>query len=309
MKCVVFGGGGFIGSHLSEALIKAGHDVTIFDKPNARYLECFHQQNANIFTGDFFNETDLDRSLKGCDVAYHLVSVTVPQTSNENPAYDVKANILGTLQLLEAAKKASVQKIVFASSGGTVYGIPYELPIKENHLTDPITSYGITKLTIEKYLQLYWRLYGLDYCILRIANAYGERQSVTKTQGVIPTFLDNALQKKEIVVWGDGAVIRDYIYVRDIVRAFIDATLYKGEPRIFNIGSGQGHSLNQIISLLEAITQLPLQVRYTLGRPFDVPVNILDISRAQTLLNWYPSISLLDGITRMHDWMLNNNQR
>ena len=304
MKCVIFGGGGFIGSHLSEALIEDGHDVSIFDRPDARYLENSRQQGANILTGDFFNPSDISRAIINCDIVYHLVSVTVPQTSIDNPRYDVEANVIGTLQLLDEMRKAQIPRIIFASSSGTVYGIPQEIPITESHPTEPMSSYGICKLTIEKYLHLYWMLYGLDYCILRIANAYGERQPITETQGVISSFLDKVLPKSEMIVWGDGSVIRDYVYVSDIAKAFLRASHYKGESRIFNIGGGQGHSLNDIVSILEDITRQPLQPKYLPGRPFDVSVNVLDISRAKQHLNWQPEIGLQEGISRTFEWML-----
>lgn len=309
MKCVIMGGGGFIGSHLSETLLADGHEVIIFDRPGARYLEYSRRQGAMIATGDFFNPEDVNRAILNCDVVYHLVSTTVPQTSNDNPHYDVEANVIGTLRLLDELRKAQIQKIIYASSGGTVYGIPQEIPIKESHATEPISSYGICKLMIEKYLHLYWTLYGLDYRILRIANAYGERQPVTETQGVISVFLDKVLHRDEITVWGDGSIMRDYIYVGDIAKAFLRAAMYKGEAKIYNIGSGQGHSLNDILGTIEAITQSPLQTQNVQGRLFDVPVNVLDISRAKQHLNWQPTVGLFEGISRTYEWMMNEQKK
>ena len=309
MKCVVLGGGGFIGSHLNEALLASGHEVTIFDRPAAPYLEYARERGAIIITGDFFNPEDTRRAIAGCDVVYHLVSGTVPQTSNDNPRYDVEANVLGTLQLLDELRKARIQKIVYASSGGTVYGIPQEIPIKESHPTEPTSSYGICKLTIEKYLYLYRTLYGLNYRILRPANAYGERQFVTETQGVISAFLDKAVHGGKITVWGDGSIMRDFIYAGDLARAFLSAAAYEGEERIFNIGSGQGHSLNDIFAAIENIVQHPLQVEHGPGRPFDVPINILDIARARKDLAWEPTIGLLEGISREYEWMLKEQEK
>jgi UDP-glucose 4-epimerase len=245
----------------------------------------------------------MEKVLTDCEVVYHLVSATVPQTSNENPTLDVESNVLGTLRLLAAAREAQVKKIVFASSGGTVYGIPKEIPIKESHPTNPTSSYGITKLTIEKYLYLYSILYGLNYCILRIANAYGERQPVTGTQGVIGAFLDKALHNSEIKVWGDGSIMRDYTYIGDIVSAFVKAGTYEGDPRVFNIGAGQGHSVNDIINIIEQVIQRPLETNYMSGRVFDIPVNILDISRAKMYLHWQPTVGLLEGISRTFEWL------
>jgi UDP-glucose 4-epimerase len=304
MRCVVVGGGGFIGSHLCEALLAEGHEVTVFDRAEAPNLDRLRQKGAILSIGDFFNHDDLQRSLENQDVVFHLLSTTVPQTSNDDPAYDVEANVIGTLRLLDLARKAHIKKMIFASSGGTVYGIPQEIPIKESHPTDPTSSYGIAKLSIEKYLHLYWILYGSDYCVLRLANAYGERQRSTATQGVIPVFLERALRNNEINVWGDGSVMRDYIFVTDISNALVKVLTYSGEMKVFNIGSGQGHSLNDVIHVIESVTGRPLQVKYTNGRSFDVPVSVLDISRAKNYLNWVPTINLFEGVTRMYAWML-----
>lgn len=304
MKCVVVGGGGFIGSHLCEALMVEGHDVKVFDREVSPNLDRLKQKGAVLSIGDFFNPEDIQRDLANQDVVFHLLSTTVPQTSNDDPAYDVEANVIGTLRLLDLARKARIKKVIFASSGGTVYGIPQEIPIKESHPTDPTSSYGIAKLTIEKYLYLYWTLYGLDYCVLRISNAYGERQRSTATQGVIPVFLERALRNNEVIVWGDGSVMRDYVFVTDISKALLKAVTYSGEMKVFNIGSGQGHSLNDIIHVIESVTGKPLQVKYTNGRSFDVPISVLDISRAKNYLYWSPTISLLEGIVRMHAWMV-----
>lgn len=308
MRCVIIGGGGFIGSHLCETLLAEKHEVTVFDREEAPNLERLRQIGAVLSIGDFFNPEDLRRSLENQDVIFHLLSTTVPQTSNEDPAYDVETNVIGTLRLLDEARKAHIKKVILASSGGTVYGIPQEIPIKENHPTDPTCSYGITKLAIEKYLHLYWTLYGLDYCILRLANAYGERQRPTATQGVIPVFLERALQNDEIIVWGDGSVMRDYIFVTDISHALVKALTFSGEIKVFNIGSGQGHSLRDLIHIIETVTGRPMKVKYTDGRAFDVPISVLDISRAKNYLNWTPTTSLFEGITRMYAWMVKEHE-
>lgn len=304
MRCLVLGGGGFIGSHLCQSLLEAGVEVALFDRPEARYLNLPALAGVQVFTGDFSDPDHVAPALAGRDLVYHLVSATVPQTSNENPQLDIEANVVGTLHLLEAARKARVGRIVFASSGGTVYGIPQEIPIKESHPTDPISSYGICKLAIEKYLHLYWSAYDLDYRILRIANAYGVRQPVNTTQGAIASFLHRALHGEELTVWGDGSVMRDYIYVSDIVDALIKAGNHAGESKLFNIGAGQGHSLLDIIGSIEQVIQQPLQVRYLPARAFDVPMNVLDISRARMQLSWQPAVGLLEGISRTHEWML-----
>jgi len=175
--CLVLGGAGFIGSHLTHALARAGHRVRAFDRPHVDSLaELAGRGDCEIVTGDFLNPKDLALALAGSEIVFHLVSTTLPQASNENPSYDVETNLLGTLRLLELCRRERVRKVVFISSGGTVYGVPRTVPIAESHPTQPTCAYGIHKLAIEKYLHLEHLLHGLDYCVLRPANLYGERQ-------------------------------------------------------------------------------------------------------------------------------------
>ena len=297
MKCLILGGAGFIGSHLAEGLLAEGHQVRIFDRPNlALPAELLADSRIEWHEGDFLNVDDLARVVPGNEVIFHLVSATLPKSSNDNPAYDVETNVIGTLRLLDIARTNEVKRIIFASSGGTVYGLPHTLPISESHSTEPLASYGITKLAIEKFLHMYRALHGLDYCILRLANPFGERQRVGAAQGAVAVFLHRAWHDETIHIWGDGSVVRDYIYIKDVVRAFVKALSYQGEPRVFNIGSGQGMSLNQLLAGIEALLGRPVAVEYEQGRKFDVPVNVLDISRARNLLGWQPTVSFRDGL-------------
>jgi UDP-glucose 4-epimerase len=214
MKCLVLGGGGFLGSHLSESLLAQGHAVRIFDRPNLVRFKSFQRGDpVEWVEGDFVNREHVAHAVSGCDIVYHMVSTTLPRSSNENPSYDVETNVIGTLNLLEAAQKNKIRKFIFVSSGGTVYGIPQEIPIKESHPTEPICSYGIGKLAIEKYINLFHLLHGMEYCVLRLANPYGERQRIAAAQGAVAVFLDKALRNEEIEIWGDGSVIRDYFHV------------------------------------------------------------------------------------------------
>ena len=161
---LIIGGGGFIGSHLADELLRAGHSVRIFDRPNLkRYREFLPDESCEWIDGDYANQEDLKRVIPGSDVVIHLVSTTLPKSSNDNPIYDVETNLVGTLRLLEISRSSGVKKILFISSGGTVYGVPESVPISESHPTNPICSYGICKLTIEKYLRLFNQLHGLDY--------------------------------------------------------------------------------------------------------------------------------------------------
>jgi UDP-glucose 4-epimerase len=305
MKCLILGGAGFIGSHLADALLLLGHQVRIFDRPNlVRPESLCDDERIEWFEGDFLNLEDFAPAVIGVDIVFHLVSATLPKSSNENPLYDIETNLVGTLRLLELARQHSVKRIIFTSSGGTVYGVPKQLPISESHSTDPLVSYGISKLAIEKYLHLYHELHGIDYCVLRIANPYGERQRVSAAQGAVAVFLNRALHRQPIHIWGDGSVTRDYIYIQDVVDALVSSINYQGEQRVLNIGSGQGLSLNEILDAIEHLLGHFVARSYEPARNFDVPSNVLDISLAKAQLQWQPRTSFHDGLIKTHDWML-----
>ena len=304
MKCVVLGGAGFIGSHLAERLLGAGHAVRIFDKddPGSTHWAA-GRRDIEWVRGDFLSPEDVRGAFAGCQAVFHLAWTTLPRSSNEDPVADVAANGIGTLHLLEAWRREAGGKFVFVSSGGTVYGVPRTVPIAEEHPTHPITSYGITKLTIEKYLELYRVLHGVDYCVLRIANPFGERQRVASGQGAVTTFLHHAHRNEPIEIWGDGSVVRDYLYVGDVAEALARALDYRGNSRIINIGGGVGRDLNQVLAAIENVIGRPVNRRYLPGRKFDVPANVLDIRLARTELGWQPVTPFEDGLRRTLRWI------
>jgi len=301
---LVFGGGGFIGSNLCAALLASGHQVRVFEYPHVQ-SQCPPHVISQIewIEGDFTNQSDVDEAMQGCDVAYHLVSTSLPKGSNDNPAYDVESNLVATVRMLESAVLHRLKKVIFASSGGTVYGIPVRAPITESHPTDPICSYGIVKLAIEKYLHLFQVLHGLDYCVLRLANPYGEGQRPISSQGAVAVFLQRAICDEQIEIWGDGTVTRDYIYIGDVISAMLKALDYTGTERIFNIGSGVGRSLNELIGEIETVLGRTVKHVHQPGRQFDVPVNVLDIKLASQHLSWRPSVQFAEGIRRTLAWM------
>lgn len=304
MKIVIFGGGGFIGSTIADRLLLDNHELRIFERPRVPPYRKFAQpERVEWMTGDFSSTHDLDDAIRGMDVVLHLVSTTLPKSSNDDPIYDVQSNVVATLQMLNAMVAHKVGKIVFISSGGTVYGNPTYLPIDEKHPTNPLVSYGITKLAIEKYLQMYSHLYGINAITLRVANPYGERQRIETAQGAIGVFLHHALKGLPIEIWGDGSVTRDYIHVSDVAEAFVRAVEYTGATTLFNISSGNGTSLNDLINMLENMLGRSADVRYKPGRPFDVPVSVLSNDLARAQLGWAPEVSMQDGIARTAQWM------
>jgi UDP-glucose 4-epimerase len=310
LRCLVLGGRGFIGSHLVDALLAQGHIVRCFDRP---YLtppdgSSPPQHNFELREGDFVSEADVAEALADCEICFHLVSTTLPKSSNADPVYDVESNVMATLRLLNRAVEAKLRKIVFVSSGGTVYGMPRQLPIPEHHPTDPLCAYGITKLAIEKYLELYRHLHGLDYTVLRIANPFGERQRIQSSQGAVAVFLGKVLRGEPVEIWGDGSVIRDYIYIADVVEALLRAMAHTGDERVFNIGSGRGRDLNEILDIMARVTGRPVNRRYLPGRAFDVPVSVLSITRANEILRWFPQTDFETGLARFAEWLQRNPQ-
>ena len=301
-SCLVLGGAGFIGSHVAEALAREGRRVRIFDRPHVDRLARL-RRSFEVFSGDFLDAQALLPALRGVEVVFHLVSTTLPKSSNDNPLYDVQSNVLGTLRLIELCRAQNVRKIVFVSSGGTVYGLPRSLPLREDHPTDPISSYGIQKLTIEKYLALNRRLHGLDYCVVRPSNLYGPRQRLDVAQGAVAVFLDRALRDEPIQIWGDGSVVRDYVYVADAVDALLKAAHFEGEPRVFNVGSGVGVSLNGLVEEIGTLLGRPLKVERGEARALDVPANVLDCSLALRHLGWRASTPLREGLRRTCEWL------
>jgi UDP-glucose 4-epimerase len=304
MKVVIFGGGGFIGSTVADRLLLDGHELRIFERPRVSpYRKFAESERVEWIAGDLSSTHDVSDAISGVDVVLHLISTTLPKSSNDDPIYDVQSNVVGTLQMLNAMVAHNLRKIVFISSGGTVYGNSKYLPIDEKHPTDPLVSYGIIKLAIEKYLQLYSHLHGIRAITLRVANPYGERQRIETAQGAVGVFLHQAIKGLPIEVWGDGNITRDYIHVSDVAEAFVQAVSYSGAKSCFNISSGAGTSLNELIGMLEDVIGKPVEVRYLPGRPFDVPVSVLSNDLARDELEWTPSVSMRDGIARTAEWM------
>lgn len=304
MKIIIFGGGGFIGSTIADRLLRDGHELKIFERPRiAPYRQFTSSEQVEWITGDLLSTHDVSDAIDGADVVLHLVSTTLPKSSNDDPIYDVQSNLVATLQMLNAMVARNVRKIVFISSGGTVYGNPMYLPIDEKHPTDPLVSYGITKLAIEKYLKMYESLHGIRSVTLRVANPYGERQRIETAQGAVGVFIHHAIKDIPIDIWGDGSVTRDYIHISDVAEAFARAVEYDGSKSVFNISSGEGTSLSTLIGLIENVLGKPIQRRYLASRPFDVPVSVLSNSLARAELAWVPVTSMHDGISRTAEWM------
>ena len=305
MNCLVLGGAGFIGKHLCKTLVGAGHRVCAFDLPPKGPAPNWPAiEGVQWIPGDFTKPGSMNGLFEGVDLVFHLIGATLPATSNEDILYDLQGNVAATLGILDAiVRQDRLPRVIFLSSGGTVYGVPKTIPIHEDHPTDPICAYGVSKLAIEKYLGLYHHLHGLDYCILRLSNLYGDQQSLTRGQGVVPIFLFKALNGVPLELWGDGSVVRDYLYIGDLCEALLAIVEYRGSERIFNIGSGQGHSLNHLIEMIRRILGDVVECVHLPGRVYDVPQNILNPGRADRELDWRAKTPLDEGIASLLPWL------
>lgn len=297
-RCTVLGAGGFIGTNLCLGLKAAGASVLGFGRrspwlPDMPWIEA-----------EFGDATRTEEALRGADIVFHLLGGSVPAESNRDPVADVQGSLIPSVRLIEQCLASGVGRIVFASSGGTVYGVTGREPVDEAHPTNPITAYGINKLAVEKYLALFRHLHGLDSVVLRIANPYGPYQHARRPQGIVGQMLARALAGETLELWGDGSVVRDMIHIDDVVAAMIAAVGYRGEMRLFNIGSGEGRSMRSIAEDVCAATQTPLsRIAHRPGRAADVPVNVLSPRLMEAETGWRARIGWTDGLRDAAAWL------
>lgn len=301
MNVLVTGGTGFIGTHLVAALLRGGHQVRVISRQPDAGLAGGLTGRVEVVQGNFFGETSFARCTEGIDLVYHLLWTSLPRSAPEFSVHYLEANVGYSLRLLDACVASGVGKVVFASSGGTVYGITDHHPIGEDAPLQPITNYGITKVAFEKYLALYHYQHGLDYAVARIANAYGEHQDPLKRQGVVAAWLYNILKQQEIEVWGDGSVVRDYIHADDLAGILVLLGSQTSSVKVFNVGSGVGYSLNQVLDTLREVTTTNPTVRYLRQHKDDVPFNTLDVRQLSKVLGQLSLTSFEQGVRSVYD--------
>lgn len=303
--CLILGGCGFLGSVVTRHLVAQGMRVRVLDKEGQDTYRVQSVLNEiELQFGDFSNLGDLSRALDGVTTVLHFIGTTIPQTSMNDIAYDVETNVLPTVRLLELLKEKGSPRLIFASSGGTVYGTTEPgRQISEGDRTVPISAYGISKLMIEKYIHLFSVNYQLPFVILRFSNPYGPSQHATRPQGAVRVFLDKALRGEEIVIWGDGTIVRDYLYEDDLATAVAAIVQNRAAVSVFNVGTGEGTSLNQLIELIQTTFSVDCRVKYIPERTFDVPFNVLDIRKIAAETGWKPKYNLLDGLHEIKESM------
>ena len=305
---LILGGLGFIGSNLIEEFLRHNDDynILVFDFPGK--LNFFGSQ-IKVINGDFNNETTLKQVFTEnvIDTVFHLISTTIPASSNDNIIYDIEANLVPTIQLLKLLVQFKIQEIVFFSSGGSVYGKVKDVKkVDENHSTFPISSHGIIKLTIEKYIHLFQELYGVNYLILRVGNPYGPYQS-SDSQGLINVFIRKMFRNETLTIRGDGNAIKDYIYVKDLAK-IVHLLISKGiRNEIINIGSGIGISINQIVKIFKEKFNYKNSIKYSEAYLSDVPRIVLDTKKLEGLIQ-YSVCDIEEGLLKLFNENLNSSK-
>lgn len=300
MKILVIGGCGFIGSHVVDRLLRQGHEIRIFDLREENFRLALPGVDYRL--GDFTDREAIADAVEGVDAVFHFVSTTFPSTAARDPKRDVRENLIGTQQLVEVMLEAGIKRLLFLSSGGTVYGIPETTPIPETHPLRPISSYGITKAAIEHNLEMFRRTGGLSPIIIRASNPFGPRQGHTDVQGVVATFFNRIANGEPIEIWGDGSVVRDYIDVQELADFCVLAGT-SGREGIYNAGCGEGTSLIELLDAMQQVTGRDVVPTFKPGRPTDVPVSVLDCAAARRDFGWAAEKDLRTSLAETWEWV------
>ena len=307
MKICILGAAGFIGTNLAIRL--SNNHLRLIDEAD-EYFDNIKQlglENVTYKAADFVQLDDYSELISDSDIVYHLLSTNAPTTSNQEILSDITNNISITIKILDACIRNKVKKIVFLSSGGTVYGLESSCPLSEDLPTNPISSYGVQKITIEKLLYLYHYLHDLDYRIIRLSNPYGPFQRPNGILGAVTTFTYKALRNETIDLYGNGSVVRDFIYIDDAINGIVNIVEGDNEHRIFNLGSGKPTSIKEVLDIIEETLDTKIRINYLPARSVDIPVNYLDISRYEKAYGKLNPISLQEGILKTAEFLRNNN--
>lgn len=293
-KVLVIGANGFIGSHLVEALAQAGHVVTAFDRYRVDRLPCV--EGVQPIAGDFLSNADLERAVAGQQYVFHFLSTTTPATAENDPTFDLRTNVAQTIELLQLCVRASVEHFYFASTGGAIYGSQGKTHYFESDRALPVSPYGIGKLTIENYLSYFAAKHGLQSTAFRISNPYGGRQKTNRRQGLIPIALRQIAAGEPVLRFGDGQMVRDYIYIDDLVQMIVQVTGKNPMHSIYNLGSNRGYSVNEVFSSLKRVTGTDFEIIGMPKPPTFVDHVVLDTQRFNNEFAGVKLTELDDGI-------------
>lgn len=297
MKILVTGGAGFIGSNLVDTLIKAGHNVFVVDNLSTGNKLNLNKR-AKFYETDICDKIELQKifDIEKPETIFHLAAQANVSASVKDPAFDIKVNVIGTINLLELCRDFSVKKFVFSSTGGAIYGENAPRPTPETAKEYPLTPYGMDKLQAEKYIEFFAKNFEMKPVILRYANVYGPRQNSHGEAGVIAIFTAKMLANESYQLYGDGEQTRDFVYVSDVVDANLKALEFSSTG-IFNIGSGKETSINEITGILKKITQTSVEPTIKPAK-LEQRCSCLDSSLAQKTLDWHPTISIEEGMKK-----------
>lgn len=300
-RVLVTGASGFLGTALCRELVQQGFAVRGMTRKPVSLARLDPRIEWRL--GDTANPDQLRDATADQDIVFHLAGSILTAASSDSPSADIQSEAIGTINLLEACVHSGVNKFVFISSGGAVYGNAV-CPITEADPTDPIVAYGISKLCSEKYIRLYHLLHGLDYRILRVANPYGPYQQPHRGQGVVATLLYQALVDQPLPIFGDGEAVRDFIYVDDVIAAILASLSYDGSSKLFNVGSGTGLSINAVVAAIAScLPQKRLHKLYLPARASDLPANVLNADLLTSKTGWRPQVNFLTGLRKTLAWV------
>ena len=308
MKALVTGGAGFIGSTLVDRLVAEGHSVDVVDDLSTGSLANLAEARAEAGHRVSFQRMDIrDPDVvevvqrRQPEVVFHLAAQADVRVSVERPAFDTEVNVLGSVNVLEGARRGGARKVVFASSGGTIYGEPEELPVRESHPQRPLSPYGAAKKAVADYLGVYRELHGLEFTALALANVYGPRQDPFGEAGVVSIFAGKLLAGEQCTIFGEGEQTRDFVYVDDVVDAFSRAAT-KGSGLLMNIGTGRETSVNELYRTMASNAGVVAEPPYAPARPGELARSSLDPGRAAIHLGWKPWTGLEDGTSAVLRW-------
>lgn len=302
MRILVTGGAGFIGSNVADRFVELGHEVAVFDDLSSGFRE-FVPSKARFYEGDLRGSDDIERAIADFRpevVDHHAAQIDV-RRSVSDPVFDATTNILGGLRMLESCTRHGVKKVIYASTGGALYGEGRQLPATEEHPVNPEAPYGASKHTLEHYLYIWKLLHGLDYTALRYPNVYGPRQNPHGEAGVNAIFIGLMLEGKRPKIFGTGEQVRDYLFVSDVVQGNVLA-LTKGSGEMLNLGTGVGTSVLDIVRELNAILGTKIEPIFEAARPGEIQRIYLDATRAKQVLGWTPTVPFTEGLRRTVDW-------
>jgi UDP-glucose 4-epimerase len=302
MRALITGGAGFIGSTLAKELASNGAEVVVLDNLSSGYRRNIHgQSGVRLVEEDIRNTAAVEAAVTGIDVIFHLAASVGNKRSIDQPVNDAEINVIGTLRILEAARKAGVRKVIISSSAG-IFGELKTLPIREDHPVEPDSPYGASKLCAEKQGLVYAKLYGMEVVCLRYFNVYGPNQRFDAYGNVIPIFVFQMLRGEPVTIFGDGEQTRDFVNVRDVVQANIKSAMAPGVSGAFNIGSGTRISINDLVERLKAASKLNPVVRHGPPRAGDVRDSLADISAARRAFGFEPAVTIDVGLPEYIQW-------